>query len=228
VLCSSASAIGWEAGPGRPPTIFCYAAFLYAATRPIDLRRYAAIDLPNQKKAKAKSKEGRGQIKRNSMSYTGKIQMRRVLYRLKREYGTKVYLYKVTSVSNDVKTGEVVKSYEVIPVKRAILLPKRLTRKFSYDLTFLAANKNFQYGAYYDLGVRDFIIELRDVPKDKTIDLGWSVVYEHRRFEMKEINFYDHRLAVYFTANETENALPFEWHNKTMNAQITFFEGAQS
>ena len=163
--------------------------------------------------------------------YTIKAQMKRLLYRLKRQNGDKMYLYQVTSSSNNVKTGEISLAYNVYPIKRGIQLPKQLTRKFAYDLTFLAANKNFQYGAYYDLGVRDFIIETKDLPRSVTdnidIDLGWHIIYDHKRFELKEINFYDYRLAMYIVGHETSQALPFEWHNKDVSTQIEFFEQAE-
>jgi len=158
------------------------------------------------------------------MAYTEKIQMRRALYRLKREYGNLAHLYRVTSATNNVQTGEIEKTYQVIAIKRAILLPERLTRKFSYDLTFLAANKNFQYGAYYDLGVRDVIIEMRDLPKGLDIKLDWSLVYNHKRYEIRERNLYDYNLAVYMVCHEVENQLPFEWHNKDVNTEIELFE----
>lgn len=160
------------------------------------------------------------------MAYTMKIQMRRLLYRLKREYGELAHLYRVTSNVNDVRTGKIDVEYEVYKIRRTIMLPKRLTQKFSYDLTFLAANKNFQYGALYGLGMREIIIDMRDIPDNVTPDNTWHIIYDHKRFELKDINFYDYRLAMYIVAHETTNQLPFEWHNENVNSQIDFFEAA--
>jgi len=159
-----------------------------------------------------------------SDAYTMKAQMRRILYRLKRQYGYRMWLYKVETDSNNVQTGEITRTYEVYEIRKGIVLPKRLTRKFAYDLTYLAANKNFQYGAYYDLGIRDIIIETKDLPNNLQPDLRWHIIFDHKRFELREINFYDQRLAMYIQAHETTHQLPFEWHNKAVETQIDFFE----
>jgi len=160
--------------------------------------------------------------------YTIKAQMKRLLYRLKRQYGDRMYLYQVTSSSNNVKTGEIVMDYNVYKIKRGIPLPKQLMRKFAYDLTFLAANKNFQYGAYYDMGIRDYIIETKDLPRavrdTVKVDLQWHLIYQHKRYNLKEVNSYADGLAMYIVAKQTVQQLPFEWHNKEVSAQIEFFE----
>lgn len=162
------------------------------------------------------------------MSYTMKAQMRRILYRLKREYGYKLWLYNVTTVSNNVQTGEIDKTYNIYPVKRGIVLPKLLSRKFAYDLTYLAANKNFQYGAYYDMGMRDIMIEPRDLPNDITPDLRWHILYDHKRYEIKSLDYFDQRIAMIITAHQTTHQLPFEWFNKNVETQIEFFEEVAS
>jgi len=163
--------------------------------------------------------------------YTIKAQMKRLLYRLKRQYGDLMYLYQVISSSNNVKTGVIEMDYNVYKIKRGIPLPKQLSRKFAYDLTFLAANKNFQYGAYYDMGIRDFILETKDLPRvirnSVKVDLQWHLMYQHKRYNLKEVNSYADGLAMYIVGNETVQQLPFEWHNKEVSAQIEFFQEAE-
>jgi hypothetical protein len=44
-------------------------------------------------------------------------------------------------------------------VNKAIILPDALRQKFDYDLAFIASNKNFTYGGFYDTSVRRVIIE---------------------------------------------------------------------
>lgn len=155
--------------------------------------------------------------------YAYKTQLRRILYRLKREAGQAIVLYKVASMANDVRTGKSVITYTVIPVKRAIMLPRELNHRYSYDLTFLAANKNFQYGATYDAGDRAMILDGRDLP-NQTLDLQWHYIYQHKRFDLKKVEYYDFNLALYITATETECQLPFEYHDMNVEVQIDFLE----
>lgn len=88
-----------------------------------------------------------------------------VIRSLKRKFGQRITLYKTTSTGTmDWTSGSVSgRSVESKEVKRAIILPGRTTRKFSYDIGFLAANKNFTYGGFYDVTQREVIIEKSDV-----------------------------------------------------------------
>jgi hypothetical protein len=42
------------------------------------------------------------------------------------------------------------------------MLPRDMGSTFSYTLTYLAMNKNFQYGAGYDTSIRDMIFDSKD------------------------------------------------------------------
>ena len=70
------------------------------------------------------------------MAYTLRIQMRRALYRLKRQNGVEIHLYRPTNKTINVRTGVQEITYDVLSIRRAILLPNNITRKFAYDLTF--------------------------------------------------------------------------------------------
>ena len=118
--------------------------------------------------------------------YLYKRSARKILYRLSRQYGTQVTFSRILSKTKDFETGEFVYTTEAETVKRGILLPLKMSSLYSYDLTFLAANKNFQYGANYDAGLRYIIIDQRDI----TFDVGLqefcyigSIKYEVLSFE---------------------------------------------
>jgi hypothetical protein len=90
-------------------------------------------------------------------------QIELILYRLKREYGLPVAVRKVTKNDSDVQTGKITSEYAVCKIKRAIRLPSDVMRTFVYDLTYVAANKNFAYGGLFDKDTKVFIIDKKDI-----------------------------------------------------------------
>jgi hypothetical protein len=61
-----------------------------------------------------------------------------------------------------------------------------MTRDFEYDLSFIAANKNFTYGGFFDPSVRDVIIDSKDIPSGFEITGDMYVIFDDRRYEIKE------------------------------------------
>ena len=71
--------------------------------------------------------------------------MRGVIYQLKKDYGKPLVLRRPIANNIDAANGTIDRKYEVQKVRRAIILPGNLSRSFVYDLTYVAANKNFAY-----------------------------------------------------------------------------------
>ena len=90
-------------------------------------------------------------------------QMRKILYRLKRQFGAEIIVYKVADATTNLQTGALTRQYLTTTVKRAIVMPAKTLRDFVYDLSFIAANKNFTYGAFFDLSYRAIIIDQKDL-----------------------------------------------------------------
>lgn len=90
-------------------------------------------------------------------------QIRLVVYALKRAYGAKIYFYRQASITQNVKTGVIDRVQTKYSVNKAIILPSKMTRDFTYDLSFIAANKNFTYGALFDPEQRTIIVDARDL-----------------------------------------------------------------
>jgi len=133
-------------------------------------------------------------------------EIKKVLYKLKRQFGTPCTMLAET-YSTDFATGvqATTVTYEQT-VNRAIVLPRGLTRVFSYDLSFIAANKNFTYGGLYDINTRNIIIDAGDVtgfdPQIPNI-----IVIASRRYNIKSAEKYDvgNRVAAYhITAIDSE------------------------
>lgn len=119
-------------------------------------------------------------------------EIRIILYRLKRNFGLTATIKKPKTMVNDVKTGKVTITYDEYIVNRAILLPVDESRTFKYALTYIAANKNFTYGAMFDTKTRTMIIDVKDLPSDFTMDTNCHVVFEAQRYNIKSVELAEH------------------------------------
>jgi hypothetical protein len=86
----------------------------------------------------------------------------------------------------NLRTGEVARDLVEITIKRGILLPERQSVDYMYDLSFIAANKNFTYGGFFEPGERAVIVDVKDLPTAFKITTEMYVVFQSRRFEIKE------------------------------------------
>lgn len=57
-------------------------------------------------------------------------------------------------------------------IKRAIVSPASQAGDFVYDLSFIAANKNFTYGGFFDTTQRYVIFDVRDIDKASDIEFA--------------------------------------------------------
>ena len=113
-------------------------------------------------------------------------QIKKIVYRLKRQYGIVMYIgYRNTDDTYNLETGQVSRDLLYHKIRRGIVLPQRQTKDFEYDLSFIAANKNFTYGGIFEPGVRNVIIDVKDLPSDFVVDTEMYVVFENRRYEIK-------------------------------------------
>jgi len=114
-------------------------------------------------------------------------QIKLIIYRLKRQYGLLMYIkYPSSDDVYNLETGAIVRTLMTITIRKGIVLPQKTTREFAYDLSFIAANKNFTYGGFYDPSVRNIIIDAKDLPTDFVITGNMYVVFDSRRYEIKE------------------------------------------
>jgi len=87
------------------------------------------------------------------------------IYRLKRNYGLSCRIYRPEpdSYAYDLETGRQQRVWDHIDVKRGIRLPAVIATKFVYDLSFIAANKNFTYGGFFNADTVLFIFDRKDL-----------------------------------------------------------------
>ena len=128
-----------------------------------------------------------------------------VIRSLKRKHGQSIVLYKTTVQGTiDWTEGTVTgRTTSTKSIKKAVILPGRATRKFSYDITFLAANKNFTYGGFYDVTQRDMIIDQSDIGSFG-IDLDTRIRFNGSDYRIRELNEFEESNAWYLVATKVE------------------------
>lgn len=132
--------------------------------------------------------------------------LRRLLYAFKRDWGTIIDYVQITKSEVNDSTGKrnVEKLVYQIP---CVFLPTDTMRKFIQDIGYLAANKNFTYGALNDYTKLQVIISRFDLPTGFNIDLGGYFNRGNKRYERVSIeNVLD--VAYIMTAQGVDGAPP--------------------
>lgn len=138
--------------------------------------------------------------------------IRNTLYEMKKRYSGKIGVYRQTPNVVDTKAGTRSYSTTSYEIGKAIVLPVSIQTKFAYDISYLAANKNFTYGGLYAVGQRVFIIDKRDL----SIELLKSdyIIFEHKKYEIKVLEKLDFDLGYIVTAKHLDGELPNEISNQ--------------
>lgn len=102
-----------------------------------------------------------------------------------RDYGSTVTWVTTGTITRNLLTGDPVKDETKTVIKRALIMPEHVGRKFSYDLSFIAANKNFVLGGFFDKGEVAVIFLTSQLPAD--FDLNDFVEFQDSRYNIKDI-----------------------------------------
>lgn len=114
-------------------------------------------------------------------------EVQKIIYTLKRNFGLLMYIqYASADDVYNLQTGEITRTITDIKIRRGILLPENTIRKFLYDLSFIAANKNFTYGGFFERGTRVVLIDVKDLPSGFTIKNSMYVNFHNRRYEIQK------------------------------------------
>lgn len=108
--------------------------------------------------------------------------IRRLLYNLKRDWGATFDWVQIQSFDVDNRTGirQVErKAYQLT----GVLLPQNQIRKFMQDIGYLAANKNFTYGALNDYNTIKLLFLKDDISPEVRMDLNGYITYHGKRYE---------------------------------------------
>jgi hypothetical protein len=149
-----------------------------------------------------------------------------LLYRLKRSFGCPLAVYVQTPEAIDYTTGRASVGKSSIQIKRAIVLPSQVHRSFSYDIGYLKANSNFTYGGIFTDSQRQIILDRADLPKGFTLDATdkYYIVYDEKRWEIKAVSQFEHKLAYYLTVSNVDGAIVNDIHNLFVRESLCYYE----
>lgn len=113
-------------------------------------------------------------------------QISTILYKLKKDYGGPIDLRNPTDNVVNRQTGSISINYDAIHIKRAIILPAKITPSFVYDLSYAAANRNFSYGAFFGSHLRNVIVDGKDLLDDFLIKEKTEALFENAIYVLKD------------------------------------------
>ena len=113
-------------------------------------------------------------------------QIRSILYQLKKDYGASIDLRNPFPDEVDRETGVVNIQYDIVKIKKAIVLPVKAIPSFVYGLSFAAANRNFSYGGIYGVHTRNIIVEGKDVADDFLIKEKTQAILDSELYVLKD------------------------------------------
>lgn len=149
--------------------------------------------------------------------------IRNLLYKLKRQYGAKITLYKTLTSDIDPKTGRRTTTRKVIPIKLAIVLPDTLARKVAFEHGYLSTNRKFTYGAQQvDQNQRIAIIDGQDIPKNTSIEIETSIIFENERYVVKSSDRMDIGFGYILTLVRVDNSLPLQILDYSISQELSF------
>jgi len=114
-------------------------------------------------------------------------QFQLTLYKLKKDFGAPISIIYATTSTVNLETGATTVDESSFKIAKAIVLGNKETRAAIYDLTFLAANKNFVYGGLFDKTTRVLVVDNRDLPSGYTPTLDHRCILEDERYQFKSI-----------------------------------------
>lgn len=131
------------------------------------------------------------------------------MYTLKRQYREIVDIYSPTVGELDLSTGLQPTTYNVNRCKNAIVLEAKTNITGQFTIADRGLRPLLQ-GGYLNSGDRIFIFDAKDLPKGFIIDLQQYFVYNHIRYEVKEVSAFSKNLAYIAAATATKTTPPNE------------------
>jgi len=126
-------------------------------------------------------------------------ELRRAFYVLKRQFGVKLYIVRVTETSVDYSTGDKLRSFSSQRIRKALIFEGSLVRDFVYDLSYIAANKNFTLGGYFDIEKKVFVVESKD-----DIKIDDYIVLNNKAYKINIVKEHPSGILVGFTVSRIE------------------------
>jgi len=133
-------------------------------------------------------------------------EIRKIIYNLKRQFGLPIIIRSPLSSTNNLETGKSTRTYTSYTIRRAIILTSTEIRDLAYDLAYIAANKNFTYGGFFDLTERTVIIDAKDLPTDFRLSLNDHLIFQTRQYEIMEVCEAEHHMSYLLHVKELQSS----------------------
>ncbi|CAL1125571.1 unnamed protein product [Cladocopium goreaui] len=132
------------------------------------------------------------------------------LYRMKRNYGATIDIYKLISTDTNVRTGKKTVVRDVTRIRRAPVLPGLQKRIVNQSISLISANKQMVMGGTYDMSRRRFIVDRRDAPELPELGTDDWVVYDHRKWQIESVEEFEVHAGWVITGRELVGEVPDE------------------
>jgi hypothetical protein len=132
------------------------------------------------------------------------------MYRVQRLFGTPAYVRKPNTTTEDVTTGRTNYTYDTYFVRRLAIVPGDKQQHFIYDLTYLAANKNFAYGGFFTTAQMIGILNTDDIPRNVVIDETWDIIINSRKHQIEKVAMIEEARIAVLALKLLENTPPID------------------
>lgn len=147
-------------------------------------------------------------------------EMRLMLYSLERKWGVPADLYKITVGTPNFETGGKATTLAKYHIPKFITHGVQFDQKFEYDLSFLAANKNFTYGGVYQPGDRFAIVNSESL-NGVVLDMKDYFVYGGLRYAIQRLQQIDYKVGWFVHLRHTPGTTPNQVHERAVWSRVT-------
>lgn len=150
-------------------------------------------------------------------------QIRRAIYTLKRMYGNPIVLYEQGTKDTNTRTGVITWTGRTAnDIRRAIVLPVKISRDQVQTISMISSDKQFVYGGTFDQGKRWFYIDPLDLPNGFEIKEDFWIVYRGKKYEIKTVTDSEFDSLWEIMAVELVGVTPEQIHNLSGHNIIDF------
>ena len=115
--------------------------------------------------------------------------MKALLYRLKRDYGGPIEIYKQGTPTFDAQTGARAVPASVVNVVAAVL-PAKIARETIRNVAVTGANREFAFGGAFDTSMRVFLVQSTDAPGLTLTEDDW-IVFNGVKYGIKQLDTFE-------------------------------------
>lgn len=152
------------------------------------------------------------------------IFVKQSLYDLKKQFGQPAAFYRTTT-TNNLETGSKVVSRTKTPIRKVIVLPESFITSKIYSLSYIAANKNFTYGALFNKNTKVFLVDKSDIPNKEILPEDY-VVFKNTRYDIKNLEALEFNTGYIIIAEHVDGVATGATHDVNVLQFIRFAQRA--